>query len=628
MMIKQLSLFTFLLSMGLGLFAQDKQVITRADQLPRRTIELPTSNVMELIGDKEALDKVEAEVKANVLKDLETYDIQDKSTLKGYYSTLQLFAMYEKDYETAMSYSKKQKELAEKEAERLTTGLGLQARIKAMKDAGADEGAAFEKAYEKYLYELYAEIPFEKIRESVEARKGSMSMMSENVLKGSIQGQIQPILDQMGTTVPENIGATMVGLRVTMDALNVKEEALAVYTRLLDENPSEEVVKVDIWSKRNVNFPTDDGLEPVVIGVWDTGVDMEVLKAENRYTNTQEKKDGKDNDGNGFVDDIHGVAFDQDYSKHPEVLQPATDITYDLGELEAYIKGSLDLQSNIDSDEANKLKTYITTLEPSKMQTFMEDLTWYSTYSHGTHVAGIAQEGNPAAKILAARLEYSTKTVPPPPTIERAKRNAQSYTDVVKYFQQAGVRVVNMSWRYSASAYEQLLAVNGIGETAEERQELAKKIFQIERDALYKAIAGAKDILFICGSGNENNSADFQEYIPAGFNLDNIITIGAVDSEGKKTSFTTEGKSVDFYANGYEVESFVPGGNRLKFSGTSMASPNVANLAGKLFAVNPNLSVSEAISYIEQGVDVSDEGIKLINPKKSLTALAMSMQDD
>ncbi|MEO0640182.1 MAG: S8 family serine peptidase, partial [Bacteroidota bacterium] len=188
--------------------------------------------------------------------------------------------------------------------------------------------------------------------------------------------------------------------------------------------------------------------------------------------------------------------------------------------------------------------------------------------------------------------------------------------------------VVNMSWRYSASAYEQLLAVNGIGETAEERQELAKKIFQIERDALYKAIAGAKDILFICGSGNENNSADFQEYIPAGFNLDNIITIGAVDSEGKKTSFTTEGKSVDFYANGYEVESFVPGGNRLKFSGTSMASPNVANLAGKLFAVNPNLSVSEAISYIEQGVDVSDEGIKLINPKKSLTALAMSMQDD
>ncbi|MEO1384522.1 MAG: S8 family serine peptidase, partial [Bacteroidota bacterium] len=448
------------------------------------------------------------------------------------------------------------------------------------------------------------------------------------VLKGSIQGQIQPILDQMGTTVPENIGATMVGLRVTMDALNVKEEALAVYTRLLDENPSEEVVKVDIWAKRNVNFPTDDGLEPVVIGVWDTGVDMEVLKAENRYTNTKEKKDGKDNDGNGFVDDIHGVAFDQDYSKHPEVLQPATDITYDLGELEAYIKGSLDLQSNIDSDEANKLKTYITTLEPSKMQTFMEDLTWYSTYSHGTHVAGIAQEGNPAAKILAARLEYSTKTVPPPPTIERAKRNAQSYTDVVKYFQKAGVRVVNMSWRYSASAYEQLLAVNGIGETAEERQELAKKIFQIERDALYKAIAGAKDILFICGSGNENNSADFQEYIPAGFNLDNIITIGAVDSEGKKTSFTTEGKSVDFYANGYEVESFVPGGNRLKFSGTSMASPNVANLAGKLFAVNPNLSVSEAISYIEQGVDVSDEGIKLINPKKSLTALAMSMQDD
>jgi subtilisin family serine protease len=96
-----------------------------------------------------------------------------------------------------------------------------------------------------------------------------------------------------------------------------------------------------------------------------------------------------------------------------------------------------------------------------------------------------------------------------------------------------------------------------------------------------------------------------------------------VDSEGKKTAFTTEGKSVDFYANGYEVESFVPGGDRLKMSGTSMASPQVANLAAKLLAVNPKLKPAELIKLITEGSEPSaeDAKIRLINPKKSLALI-------
>ncbi|MEZ5429179.1 MAG: S8 family serine peptidase [Pyrinomonadaceae bacterium] len=129
--------------------------------------------------------------------------------------------------------------------------------------------------------------------------------------------------------------------------------------------------------------------------------------------------------------------------------------------------------------------------------------------------------------------------------------------------------------------------------------------------------------MFIAGSCNEDNDADFSEYIPASFDLPNLLTIGAVDSEGKKTSFTTEGKSVDFYANGFEVESYVLGGDRLKFSGTSMASPNVANLAAKLLVGNPKLKRAESIKLIKDGTDKSaeDENILLINPKKSFSML-------
>ena len=83
---------------------------------------------------------------------------------------------------------------------------------------------------------------------------------------------------------------------------------------------------------------------------------------------------------------------------------------------------------------------------------------------------------------------------------------------------------------------------------------MARKLFDTEKAALFDAIKDAPGILFVCGSGNEDNDADFEEYIPASFNLPNLVTVGAVDIAGRKTSFTTEGKSVDFYAGGHLIE--------------------------------------------------------------------------
>ena len=72
----------------------------------------------------------------------------------------------------------------------------------------------------------------------------------------------------------------------------------------------------------------------------------------------------------------------------------------------------------------------------------------------------------------------------------------------------------------------------------------------------------------------------------------------------------------------HEVESTLPGGERMKYSGTSMASPNVANLAAKLLALEPKLSVAEVIALIQQGCERSADGrINLINPKKSVELL-------
>jgi subtilisin family serine protease len=201
---------------------------------------------------------------------------------------------------------------------------------------------------------------------------------------------------------------------------------------------------------------------------------------------------------------------------------------------------------------------------------------------------------------------------------------ATNYRQIVESFKAAHVRVVNMSWRYGPGFFESALAFHGVGKDGEERKKLAQQLFDIERDAMKAAFQSAPEILFVAGAGNEDNSADFVEYIPAGLELPNLLTAGAVDRAGEETSFSTFGKTVVVHANGFEVDSVIPGGERLKLSGTSMAAPQVANLAAKLFALDPKLSATQVKAMILAGAERTGR-VNLINPKTTIARLGVNL---
>lgn len=68
------------------------------------------------------------------------------------------------------------------------------------------------------------------------------------------------------------------------------------------------------------------------------------------------------------------------------------------------------------------------------------------------------------------------------------------------------------------------------------------------------------------------------------------------------------------YADGFHLGSYIPGGKIVKFSGTSMASPAVTNLAAKLFAIDPSLTPEQARTLIVDGATTSEDGPrKLVN---------------
>ena len=594
----------------------DKIKITKLDDLPQHTY--PASGkVAELVKSPEGVAVLAEQVRANVEADLAKYEISDATTLKRMYGALLTIDLLEGKDAAALERIELIRELQDKESQKLTTGLISGAMIAARREVGADaEHSVFAEAFGRHLDARVAKLPWDVIEDEIQSSKGRMEIMSENLLDGIIQARMEPAVAKTGELNADQ-AASVLGMHLTLTKnLPLKDVTIAVYQKLIDAHKT---VKPDIWADRALTLKPEDELSPVLMGVWDSGADPAIFK-DILWVNPDEKQDGADTDGNGFVDDLYGPAYDYNANRAVGALKPLGDAAERMPRLMDYVKGLMDLQAAVDSPEGLALKKHLSGLNPADFKGFLEDLSLAGGYTHGTHVAGIMVDGNPFARLLVARHSYDHHTVPVVRTFDWGGRDAAKCLDTVEYLKRADVRVVNMSWGESQRDAEASYEANGVGETAEERRELARKVFLLQKQGLYDAIKNAPDILFVCAAGNADNDVEFDEYIASSFELPNLITVGAVDQAGEPTSFTSFGKTVQVYANGFEVESYVPGGQRMKMSGTSMASPNVANLAGKLLAMNPSLTPPEVIELIKAGADKRTAGNQtflLMNPQRS-----------
>ncbi len=598
--------------------SQTKKKITSADQLPRRTIAVE-GKVMDIYHDDELLDEMAATLYANYTSDLETFDLQDKSTLIAYYNSLMILEFRNEEYDKVKARIASIKLLQDREEEKLTTGLTISAYMAALKEfePGTEDFEAAVGA--SYLKSLEA-LPYEKIEKYVISSRNRYKTVNKEVTLSSIETQLQPYIDNgQGQVMEQIVGAIISTKFVIENNFSLADTYLQALDTYYEKNKAQKVAKVDIWEDREATLKNHGST--VNIAIWDAGVDTNVFP-DQLWQNEGEKANGKDDDANQFVDDIHGIAFDIHNSRTSGGLQEEPKLTYSKEQLLRWNKGSMDLRSGLMTQEAEELQVKVANLKPEEAKAFQEDLGWFGLYVHGTHVAGIALKGNPKARMLYTRLSYETSLLPSAPTEEKHLATIKMFEDMVEYWKKAGVQVVNISLRFSPGAYEALLNMHGIGKDQEERKAIAFRWFNAEKNALEKAFKNAPEILFVCGAGNEANDADFANYYPASLVLPNLLTVGAVDSEGKKTSFTTEGKNITIFANGYEVESFVPGGSKIKFSGTSMASPNVANLAAKMLVANPDLKPEQVISLMKETATVSEEtdDIKLIHPRRAIEA--------
>lgn len=150
--------------------------------------------------------------------------------------------------------------------------------------------------------------------------------------------------------------------------------------------------------------------------------------------------------------------------------------------------------------------------------------------------------------------------------------------------------------------------------------------------AEFDAIAAARKagVLFVASAGNDAMDNDEEAAYPANYDLDNIISVAAIDRSDQLASFSNYGATtVDLGAPGVDIYSTVATSTTAYdyYDGTSMAAPHVTGVAALIRAYYPNISLIELRERLLKTVvpTVALNGITVtggrVNAYKALSAV-------
>jgi len=574
-------------------------------QLPRFSYPVTMAPSALLVADDATFAPFATAVGKDVDNTLRDYDIQDRASLRDFVQTKLAIQLLAHDNEGARATLATLRSDQSKPELKLLTGRLTLVKLDADAQAQAHPGTQAEQYVADLDRASVSDLPWNVVQDAIKQNFAFESTTTKDSIVGYIKHELDPIAAKSGTLDGPSARLLVEARSQIMFALPLFAADVTVLKAYIAQH---NVVKPDIWAKRDVTLKASQIKKPVVIGIWDSGVDP------------SDYPDQMYVDAHGR----HGIAFsDQGYpsSSYLYVLPASTQAKYPT--LVKLFSGISDLQSATDSPDAEAVMKYLRSLSVDQAAAFQRNADLITEYAHGSHVAGIALRGNPGGRVAVARFDDDLPTLPFAPTLAWTDRMSADFAATGAYFRANHVRVVNMSWGDQVSEFEQWIAKTDKISDADARKAKAQQLFAIWRKAIENVIATNPQTLFVAAAGNADANATFVQDVPASLKNPNLLVVGATNQAGDATGFTSYGPTVAVFADGFHVPSKLPGGYVVKFSGTSMASPNVTNLAAKLFALDPSLTPTQVRALIVKGATLSPDGKrKLMDEKRSVQLLA------
>lgn len=201
-----------------------------------------------------------------------------------------------------------------------------------------------------------------------------------------------------------------------------------------------------------------------------------------------------------------------------------------------------------------------------------------SANKHGTHVAGtVAAVMNNNLQVVGVAPE--SKIIRVSHDLYASSTISSELAGGINWAWQSGADVITNSWGDQGGAlYGQLHSA-------------------ILEEAIVNAMTKGRNGLGCVVTFAAGNMSPVMDY-PGNFN-DNILTVGSIDSDGSKSSFSGYGDKLDVVAPGASILSTLPNNSAGTMSGTSMATPHVAGVAALVIAKHPTYTRLQVVSAIE-----------------------------
>ena len=366
--------------------------------------------------------------------------------------------------------------------------------------------------------------------------------------------------------------------------------------------------------------------EPIIIASYDTQFDISHKAIAGRvWANINEIPENNiDDDGNGYIDDIHGWNFGDNNSKLFEM-----DLNYYNYDHVLYAEYFMRKRSGVATAEELAWMD-------SNEKTIGSLLRLFITYLHGTSSGSVILRNTKNSQLIslraAKREDMIYNDIPPqkipetgtPISDQELQEFKKLYVDEiynpfqdgVNYAAKNGARVVQFGymWQLSENDTEdfQKLIFDRYGKfLSKERSEKIAKEFYIDLIKKGKNLfTDHPQILFVLPAGNNKVDLDLMLSFPHNLPGKNKMIVGASIFRDDITPFSSYGKnSVDALIPTMNYYVAVPGDMFMSSSATSVSVVILANLAALIMEENPALT-SEEVKRIILSTSILKDSLK------------------